>query len=354
MPTADAAIDLRVDRTEQSLGSPLSFDVDAETIDGKPLSKATVRVNLVHGGSTQEQQIGLDAQGHARGSFNSPELGTNLIFASVNHGGRATDGAQVQVDPQASVPAADGRSPNVRISLGAGDVRAGQQVTVDADAPGSQGDALISYESALGMQFGVVRADGGHAVARVRAIDAAGDLRVGAAFVHGGAIEWSTVPLILSAPGRPHLSELTLRSDHFTTGEPARVSFDGASAGKGTFVLRVSRGAPSGAALFSSAPALLAIGLTSTQDSAPEDLTWHPCVDSTGSRAQVLGFVRRSQPPDESLAQAETETVAWKVVRSDGDPIAFDLPARGRYVVSVLDIADDGSVSAGSTTMEVH
>ncbi|MGB6412258.1 MAG: hypothetical protein WBF19_02830, partial [Candidatus Cybelea sp.] len=185
-------------------------------------------------------------------------------------------------------------------------------------------------------------------------VDAAGDLRVGAAFVRGGAIEWSTVPLILSAPGRPHLSGLTLHSDHFTTGEPARVSFDGPSAGKGTFVLRVSRGAPSGAALFSSAPALLAIGLTSTQVSAPEDLTWHPCVDSTGNRAQVLGFVRRTQPPDESLAQAETETVAWKVVRSDGDPIAFDLPARGRYVVSVLDIADDGSVGAGSTTMEVH
>jgi hypothetical protein len=354
VPTADAAIDLRVDRTEQSLGSPLSFDVDAETIDGTPLSKAPVRVDLIHGGSTQEQQIVLDAQGHARGTFNSPELGTNLIFASVDHGGRATDGAQVQVDPQASVPAADGRSPNVRISLGAGDVRAGQEVTVDAEAPGSQGDALISYESSLGVQFGIVRADGGHAEARVRAIDAAGDLRVGAAFVRGGAIEWSTVPLILSAPGRPHLSALTLRSDHFTTGEPARVSFDGPSAGKGTFVLRVSRGAPSGAALFSSAPALLAIGLTSTQVSAPEDLTWHPCVDSTGNRAQVLGFVRRTQPADESLAQAETETVAWKVVRSDGDPIAFELPARGRYVVSVLDIADDGSVSAGSTTMEVH
>ncbi|HEY6485848.1 MAG TPA: hypothetical protein VIX83_05665 [Candidatus Cybelea sp.] len=354
VPTADAAIDLRVDRTEQSLGSPLSFDVEVETIEGKPLPGASVRVDLVHGGSTQEQQITLDAQGHARAAFNAPELGTNLIFASVDHGGRATDGAQVQVDPQASVPAADGRSPNVRISLGPSDVRAGQQVAVDADAPGSQGDALISYESALGIQFDVVRTDGGHAVARVRALDAAGDLRVGAAFVHGGAIEWSTVPLTLSAPGRPHLSELTLHTDHLTTGEPARVSLDGAGAGKGTFVLRVSRGAPSGAALFSSAPALLAIALTSTQDSAPEDLTWHPCVDSTGNRAQILGFVRRSQPPDESLAQAETETVVWRVVRSDGSGIAFDLPARGRYVVSLLDIADDGSVIAGSTTMEVR
>jgi hypothetical protein len=353
VPTADAAIDLSVDRTEQSLGSPLRFDVSAETIDGKPLASAAVAVDLVHGGSRQEQRIVLDGEGHARGSFSSPELGTNLIFASVDHGGRATDGIAVSVDPQASVPAPDGRSSNIHISLGSSDVRAGQQVTVDADAPGSQGEALISYESALGVQFGVVRTDGGHAVAHVRALDAAGDLRVGAAFVHGGAIEWSTVPVTLSAPGRPHLGALSLHADRLVAGGPASVTFDGASAGKGTFVLRVSRGAPSGAALFASAPALLGIGLTSTQDSAPEDLTWHPCVDSTGNRAQVLGFVRRSQPPDESLAQAETQTVTWKVARSEGNGIAFDLPERGRYVVSVLDIADDGSVSAGSSTIEV-
>jgi hypothetical protein len=239
--------------------------------------------------------------------------------------------------------------------LGGDDVGAGAQVSVDADAPGSQGDALISYESAQGVQFGVVRSDGGHAAAHVRALDAAGELRVGAAFVRSGAIEWSTVPLALRAPGRPRQATLSVRSDRFAAGELARVAFgDGDAADKGTFVLRVSRGAPSGGALFSSAPALLAIDLTSTQNSAREDVTWHPCVDSTGNHAQVLGFVRHSQPPDESLAQAETKTVIWKVAREGSEGIAFDLPARGRYAVSILDIADDGSVSAGSTTIEVH
>jgi hypothetical protein len=119
--------------------------------------------------------------------------------------------------------------------------------------------------------------------------------------------------------------------------------------------VRISRGTPSGSAIFSSAPALLAIGITTTQNSAPGAVTWHPSVDSTGDRAQVLGFVRRSQPPEEALAQAESETVSWKVERGGADGVAIELPAQGgRYLLSALDISDDGSVSAGSSMVEVH
>ncbi|MGA7202718.1 MAG: hypothetical protein WBX26_12880, partial [Candidatus Cybelea sp.] len=356
VPTAQAAIRLNVDRVEQSLGTPLTFDVYADALDGKPLANASVTVALVHGRSTQQQQITLDGDGHARGSFTSAELGTNLIFASTDHGGRATDAVAVQIDPQASTPATDGRSPNVRIAVGANSYRAGEEIAVNADAPGSQGDALITFESALGLQFIVAGTNGGRAVAKLRAANAAGELRVGAAFVCDGAIAWSTVPLALSAPGRPHLSSLSVRSEHFAPGEDARVAFEEGSEGRGTFVVRISRGTPSGSAVFSSAPALLALGTTTTQSSAPEAVTWHPSVDSTGNRAQILGFVRRTQPPpDESLPQAQTETVSWKVARGGADGIAVELPSRGgRYLLSALDISDDGSVIAGSSIVEVR
>jgi hypothetical protein len=279
-----------------------------------------------------------------------------MILASVERNGRAVDALGVQIDPQASAPALDGRSPNVAVSLGANAYRTGEQISVDAAAPGAQGKALVTLESSAGVQFDLTNEIGGRAAAHLRALDAAGELRVGAAFVHDGALEWSTVPLSLSAPGRPHLSPLSLRGEQLSAGQPARIALDTGDGGRGTFVVRISRGAPSGSALFSSAPGLLAIGVTTTQNSAPESLTWHPWVDSTGNHAQVLGFVRRSQPPpDESLAQAESETVSWRIVRGGPEGVAVVLPERGgRYVLSVLDISDDGSVSAGSSTIEVH
>ncbi len=354
VPTAEAAIRLSVDRTELSLGTPLGFDVYAEALDGKPLAGANVSVSLAHGTSAQRQQLALDADGHARGNFSTPELGTNFIFASVNREGRATDAAAVQVDPQASSPSADGRSPDVRISLGSAAYRAGEEIAVDAGAPASQGDALISFESSLGTQAVVAKSQDGHAAAHVRALDAAGELQVGAVFVRDGAIEWSAVPLALEAPGRPHQAALSLAGDKLTPGEPAHVAVDGGGTGHGTFVVRLSRGTPSGSAVFSSAPQLLAIGVSTTQNSAPQDVTWHPGVDSTGNHTQIIGFVRRTQPPDEALAQAESETVSWSVARGGADGISVMLPARGgRYELSVLDIADDGSVSAGSTIVEV-
>lgn len=356
VPTADAAVRLNVDRSETSLGTAIGFDVYGESLDGKPLAGASVNVSLTHGGSVQQQTLVLDRDGHARGSFHSGELGTNLIFASVEHDGRATDAQAVQIDPQAASTSNDGRSPDVRIALAAAAYRTGEEVGVDASAPGAQGAALITYESALGVQTNVVQTRDGNAAARLRALDAAGELRIGAAFVHDGTIEWSTVPLALSAPGRPHLGALTLESEHLAPGSALHATLDGAGTERGTFVVRISRETPSGSALFSSAPALLEIGVSTTQNSAPESVTWHPWVDSTGDHAQVLGFVRRTQPPLEaSLAQAETETVSWSIARGRGDGFPVVLPDRdGRYVLSVLEISDDGSVSAGTSTIVVH
>ena len=354
VPTAQAAVRLTVDRAQQGPGNPVGFDVYATALDGKPLAGASATVDMVHGASVARQQLQLDADGHARGTFRSADLGTNFLFAYVDRGGRAMDAAQVRVDPQSSQASSDGGSPNVRVTLDKGSYRAGDEVSVSAAAPGARGSALITYESALGIEPRVVRTSGGTASARLHAVNAAGDLRVGAAFVRDGAVEWTSVPLSLAGPGRPHPASLTLAAADFAPGDTAKVGLEGAQ-GPGTFVVRVSRGVPSGSALFASAPSLLAIGVSSTQNSAAGTATWHPWVNSTGEHAQVLGFVRRSGPPPElSLAQAETDAVSWNVARGPG-PLAVPLPARsGRYELSVLEIADDGSVSAGSTTVVVR
>ena len=356
VPTAQAAIRLAVDDAQQSFGVPLSFDVYADTLDGKPLRGATVTVELTHGASGDQQHLQLDEDGHARGAFSSPQLGTNFLRAWIDRDGRAMDAVAVRVDPQAAAPATGGESADVHIKLDRATYRPDEEIAVEADAPGSQGDALITFESALGVQFHVVRAPGGRAQARLRAVDAAGELRAGAAFVRDGALEWNTVAIALAAPGRPRTTELALKTNEFAPGQATKIALDGDGAGPATYVVRISRGTPSGSARFASAPALLAIGLTATQNSAPQTPTWHPWVNSTGEHAQILGFVRRSQPPPElSLAEAETQALSWYVTRSGPGAIPVALPAQpGRYDLSVLSISDDGSVGAASSTVVVR
>jgi len=356
VPTAQAVVRLTVDRTEASLGTPLGFDVYAVTLDGRPLANEPVTVDLIHGASSQQQQLALDAAGHARGTFASPDLGTNFLFASVERGGRAMDAAQVRIDPHGATPASDGADTNVRLAVDRGGYRSDEDVTVNASLAGSQGTAVITFESALGVWERVVRTSDGTATARLRATDATGEVRVGAAFVRDGAIEWTSMPLSLSGPGRAHAVALSLPSAEFAPGESAKLALNGGASGAGTYVVRISRGVPSGSALFASAPALIAVGVTTTQNSAPASLTWHPWVDSTGEHAPVLGFVRRTQPPPElSLSQAESEAVSWSVARAAGNALAVEMPSRsGRYDLSVLGISDDGSVSAGSCPVVVR
>ncbi len=229
VPTAEAAMRLAVDRSEQSIGAPLGFDVYAESLDGKPLADAVVTVDMTHGASVARQQLMLDGDGHARGSFNAPDLGTNFLFATVDHGGSAMDAAQVRVDPQAAGMSTDGESPNVHVRLDRTSYRAGEDVAVDAQGDGSHGQALVTFESALGIEARVVRVNNGSVVARLRAANAAGELRVGAAFVRDGSIEWTTIPLALAAPGRPLFAALALGSVDFAPGAPAQVRLDGSA-----------------------------------------------------------------------------------------------------------------------------
>ena len=355
VPTADAVVEVRLDRAEQSVGTPIAFDVEAATRDGRPLADARVTMQLLHGTAVAQQTVVLDAAGRARGNFRSPQLGTNLVLATLDRGGRATDAAQVQVDPQAPSESTDGRSGNVKVTLDKDSYRADEVITVSAGAPGAVGKALITFESASATQVQVVPIGREEAVTRLRAHNAAGDLRIGAAVVRDGAVEWNTVPVVLTAAGRPEVSRVALARTEFAPGEAANVALDGASR-RATMVVRISRVAPSGSAMFASAPALLAIGAAATQNSAAATPTWHPWVDSTGDRAAVLGFVRRSQPPIEvSLPQADTESVTWNAVRTSTAAVPITLPqVKGEYTLSILAICDDGSVAASSSTILVR
>jgi hypothetical protein len=357
VPRGGAAVRLQLDRDEQTLGAPVDFSIDAFDIaSGKALANQTATVQLVHGTSVSQQQVTLDAQGHGRGEFAAPPLGTNLVFASVDDRGRSVDAAQVQVVAAAAAQSVDRGSSDVHVALDRAGYRSGDDVTVEASCPDAHGDALLTLESALGVQTTVASTSNGRAVAHFRVVDAAGELRVGAAFVRDGAIEWGSVPLGLDAPGRPEFAPLALSHGDFSQGESTNVSFRGESHGRSTLVVRITRGTPSGSALFESAPSLLEIGVATTQVSAPSAVTWHPWVDSTGDHAQVLGFVRRTEPPQSAeLADAQTQAVSWSVARADDQNIAVQMPAQsGRYTLSILDISDDGSVTAASQAITVR
>jgi hypothetical protein len=358
VPTANVAVRLRLETDEQTIGTPVNFDVYVNEVgNGKPLANADVVAQLTHGPSTQEQTLHLDANGHAHGVFNSPQLGTNLIVARVeNQGRRAEDAGQTDVVPQATQDSSDSGSADAHVSLDRTVYHAKDDVHVEGSLHGASGDALVTLETALGAQADVVTAGNGRANARFTVKDAPGQLRIGAAFVRDGAIEWTSVPLQVDAPGRPEFVPLTLPRTQFAPGASATIALANTSAGPGTVVVRLSRGTPSGSALFDSAPALLAVGLAATEVSAPAGQTWHPWVNSTGDHPQVIGFERRGgAPADLTLAQAETQAVSWTVMRDNGAPLTVQLPeARGRYILSVLKISDDGRVTAASSTVEVQ
>ncbi|MBV8116876.1 MAG: hypothetical protein JOZ01_02795 [Candidatus Eremiobacteraeota bacterium] len=358
VPTSRAAIRLQLDRTEQTLGTPINFDVYANEIaSGKPVAGTQVKATLSHGPSTQEQTLALDRNGHARGTFNSPVLGMNLVTATLDSGAlKSTDAAQVDVVPQAGGDAAESGSSDAHVSLDKNVYHANDDVRVSASLPGASGDALITLESALGSQSAVARVNGGRAESSMKVADAPGDLRVGAVFVRDGAMEWTSAPLSVDAPGRPEFVPLGIDATQFAPGASASVTLRDTRDTPGTVIVRISRGAPSGSALFDSAPSLLAVGVAATQVSAPSGRTWHPWVDSTGEHAQVLGFVRRTLPPqDLTLSEADTQVVSWSVVHDSASALPVQLPqVRGRYTLSVLKITDDGRVVAASSSIVVQ
>jgi len=358
VPNAPVALRVEVNRDDIGAGTPAAFEVYGLRLPGaEPAAHLLVNVQLVHGNSIQQQAVTLDDRGHAHGAFSEPQTGSNLLVATADAGGaRAMDAAQVQVEPQ-TMQAQDARaSRSIDIEPDRKRYRAGEEVRVEAALEGAEGSALFTFESPQRTDARVVSVRDGRASAAFRADGVAGMIALGAAFVRDGTLQWSAVPLAIDAPGRPLSATLQPDKAAYAPGTTALLQLDGVRPGAGTLFVRITKGTPSGSALFTSAPELLAVGTTATQDTAGDGASWHPWVDSTGQHALIQTFARRTAPPDDlTMTQADTASVYWRVDRHTGDSIAVPVPASpGSYVVSLLKIDDDGRVCAASATLQVH
>lgn len=358
VPTAPITLRVQLDRDDVGSGTPASFDVFGTRIaTGAPAAGVTVRVQLIHGASIQEQRLTLDDRGHAHGAFISPQVGSNLIVASASVDGvQAMDASQVQVEPQTMETQDAQGSRSITITLDRKRYAAGESAHVDATLAGAQGEALITLEAPDRTDARVVNVSGGRASTSLRVSGSSGALAAGVAFVRDGSLQWSSVPLVVDAPGRPLAAALQLDKNAYAPGATALVKIGDIRPGTGTIFVRITKGTPTGAALFTSAPELLAVGTTATQDTASDGASWHPWVDSTGEHALIQSFTRRTAPPDDlTMTQADTASVYWKVDRHSGDSLGVPVPqAPGNYVISLLKIDDDGRVSAASTDLKVQ
>ena len=169
-----------------------------------------------------------------------------------------------------------------------------------------------------------------------------------------------SVPLVLDAPGRPLARASRCRRDTFAPGAPVNVSLRDVAPGAGTTIVRISRGAPSGSALFDSAPALLAIGLAATQISAPEgrhlaSVGRFDRRPRAGARLRAAHAARRrisrsSKPTRKPSRGTSRAPTAASIARADAER------ARALYALGSQDhrrrarerrlVADNGAVSA--------
>ena len=357
VPTSNVALRIDASASELSAGSSVPFSVYGENLtDGRPASGTQVRVQLVHGASIAEQTLTLDDHGSARGNFSSAALGTNLLIARASGGpSQSVDAQEVQIVPQAAADPLQTRSQDVQISYDKAAYRIGERIAVNAQSPGSAGDALLTYETSQGCDVAVVPVRDGRAGAMFAARNAIGSVQIGAAFVRDGALAWSSSNVALDAPGRPQFAALRTDAHEYAPGSTATVSV--ADPGARTVVVRLLAGTPGGAARFDGAPDLLDVGQTASQDTAAPQRGWHAWVDATATRAPSFGFDRReSAPPAQlSIAQADARSLFWEVTREH--PASFQIPmpqTRGQYTISVLEFADDGRVGAASSSVIVR
>ena len=356
VPTSTLALRIDAPATPLSAGSPVAFSILGEnSSDGRAAAGTPVRVQLVHGASIAEQTIMLDEHGSAHGSFSSAPLGTNLLIARANSGAsQSIDAQEVQIVPQAAADPLQTRSQDVHIALDKPAYRSGERIAVNAQSPGSAGDALLTYETSQGCDVAVAPVHAGKAVGTFAAHNAVGSIQIGAAFVHDGALAWSSADVDLDAPGRPRAAILRTDARAYAPGSTATVSLS--DQGARTVVVRLLAGTPGGAARFDDAPDLLAAGQTASQDTAAPQGGWHAWVDATATRALSFGFDRRAgAPPAQlSIAPADSRSLFWEVTREH--PASFQIPmpqARGQYTISVLEFSDDGRVGAASSSVVV-
>jgi hypothetical protein len=205
----------------------------------------------------------------------------------------------------------------------------------------------------------VAATHGGTATATLDLGDPQGDVRVGGAFVRDGALALATTGVLVDGPGHPRATELSLDKTAYAAGDVLRATVrDGGERGGATYVIRIADARESGAALFEDAPAVLAAGGTSSQYPAAESPQWHAYVAPVRSKASdIFAAERARKVPTEApaLGAAAPRTMLWRVERLDAESFEVPVPKeRGRYVLSILKIAEGGEVGAASAAFQVQ
>jgi hypothetical protein len=358
---ARVALEIEPERATVDVGQPASFRLRGfDAGDDAPAAGLAVRVRLSHGTTAAEQTVTLDASGRARVVFTQPSLGSNLVLARATVDGQeALDANAVLVQPNALSEQVATADTDVVIGLDKGRYKPGERAVVRAVAPGASGDALITLEGARTYQARVASTHGGTATATLDLGDPQGDVRVGGAFVRDGALALATTGVLVDGPGHPRATELSLDKTAYAAGDVLRATVrDGGERGGATYVIRIADARESGAALFEDAPAVLAAGGTSSQYPAAESPQWHAYVAPVRSKASdIFAAERARKVPTEApaLGAAAPRTMLWRVERLDAESFEVPVPKeRGRYVLSILKIAEGGEVGAASAAFQVQ
>jgi len=361
VPHARIALAVEPVATRVDPGQPVAVDVRGfDASGGAPAAGLVAHLRLSHGSTVQAQDVTLDAGGRARAVFRNVSLGSNLILANADVAGRQVlDASAVSIEPRALSGAPPSDLGSVVIALDKARYHVGERITIRANAPGAGGDALITLDGARTYATRLGAASGGQVTATLDLGDPQGDVRVSAAFVRDGAIALGTARIQLDGPGHARTTELVLDRARYSPGETAHVSVrDGADRGGATYAIRVADGPESGSALFDDAPAVLSGGGTTSQNPASENPRWHAYVTPANSKASDIFAAEEArkaptEPP--SIAAAAPRTMLWRVERLAADNFDLAVPReRGRYVISVLKVADNGSVGASSIAFDVQ
>ncbi|MBV8580044.1 MAG: hypothetical protein JOZ86_05365 [Candidatus Eremiobacteraeota bacterium] len=357
-PTARLALAVTPERADLDVGEPAALDVFGfDAADGRPAAGLPVQLRLVHGPTTVEQAVTLDAQGRGRAVFRDVAPGTNLAFAQADVDGKtALDANAVTVAPQALLGNRTRRSAEAQIATDRTRYRVGDRLRVDASLAGASGDAFVDLEGSRAMGEQTVPTSGGRASATFTVPETVGDAAIGVAFVRDGALEYATQRLAIDGPGHARTTTLAADKPAYAPGSVAHVTIaDGDERGAATLAIRLADQRASGGAAFEDATAALAGTGTTTQNPASADPAWHASVAPTRSTAVDLAANERSAPTAESLGAPSGHALLWRVAHGDREGFDLTLPETpGTYVVSVLKVADDGDVGAATLAIEVR
>ncbi|MBC5800167.1 MAG: hypothetical protein GIX03_00455 [Candidatus Eremiobacteraeota bacterium] len=357
LPVPNAAVALSLQATQGTIdvGVPAAFNVRGfDPADGTAAAGLSVHVRLSHGATVAQRNVTLDDHGRARVLFARPTLGSNLALAQADVGGRtALDATSVLVEPRALSGRIASAVPAVAVTLDRTQYRPGDRLNVHAEEPASHGAALLALTGVRTYALRVGSLFRGSAAATFKLGDPQGDVRIIAAAVRDGAIAFGSADVALDAPGHAVQTGLALDRQSYAPGDVAQVTIRGGDAPSGaTLAVRVADGTTNGAAYFGDAAAVLATGATTLQTPSSADPQWHAYVAPLRSNASdIFAAERPRKVADEvpTFGAGAARTVYWRVERGTGTLFDLPVPAQpGRYVVSILRIADDGDVGAAS------